>query len=177
MSRVGKHPVAIPKGVEVKLAGQTLAVKGKLGELSLPLRPEVKVAVADGQVSVEPNGGGKFARAMWGTTRANVACMVKGVSDGFVRKLNIEGIGYKVAMQGAALKMSLGYSHDVIFDAPKGVKLAAPTPTAIEVSGIDKQAVGQAAARIRQWRPTEPYKGKGIRFEGEFVRRKQGKKK
>jgi large subunit ribosomal protein L6 len=177
MSRVGKNPVAMPAGVTATLEGLELKVKGKLGELSLPLRNEVLVKVADGKVSVAPNGTSKFARAMWGTTRANIANMIKGVSSGFVKKLEIAGIGYKAAAQGNVLKLNLGYSHDINFTVPEGIKVVTPSPTTIEVSGINRELVGETAAKIRGYRGPEPYKGKGVHYEGEYIVRKQGKKK
>jgi large subunit ribosomal protein L6 len=177
MSRIGKHPVAVPSGVEVQLAGRTLTAKGRLGSLSLALSGEVTATVADGHVTITPNGESKQARAMWGTTRALVNNMVTGVSTGFNVALEINGVGYRAAVQGKALNLQLGYSHDVVFPIPEDVNIVCERPTAITVSGADRQRVGQVAAEIRGFRPPEPYKGKGIKYARETVRRKEGKKK
>jgi len=177
MSRVGKNPVAIPQGVEVAIANQLLTVKGKLGQLEYALPEEVEVKQEDGQVVVKPLVESKRARAMWGTTRANIRNLVQGVSAGFKRNLEITGVGYRAAVAGKKLTLQLGYSHDVVFDIPEGIAIKCERPTAIEVTGFDKQKVGQVAAVIRSFRPPEPYKGKGIRYANEQVRRKEGKKK
>ena len=177
MSRVGKHPVAIPQGVEVAIAGQQLTAKGKLGQLSLALPEEVEVTKEDGSVVVKPVGDSSQARALWGTTRANINNMIAGVSKGFVRNLDISGVGYRAAISGKKLTLQLGYSHDVVFDVPAGINIKVEKPTAIEISGADKQQVGQVAAKIRGYRPPEPYKGKGIKYSDETIRRKEGKKK
>jgi len=177
MSRVGKHPVVIPQGVEVVLAGQQLTAKGKLGQLSLALPEEVEVTKEDGSVVVKPLGESSRARALWGTTRANINNLIAGVSKGFVRNLDITGVGYRAAVQGKKLTLQLGYSHDVVFDIPEGIAIKCERPTAIEIAGADKQQVGQVAAKIRGFRPPEPYKGKGIRYSDETILRKEGKKK
>ena len=177
MSRVGKNPVAIPSGVQVELSGQTLTAKGRLGSLSLAVANEVTAAVADGQVTIAPKDESKRARAMWGTTRALVNNMITGVANGFTRNLEINGVGYRAAVQGNALNLQLGYSHDVNYPIPSDVKIACERPTAITITGADRQRVGQVAAEIRAFRPPEPYKGKGIKYADEVIRRKEGKKK
>ena len=177
MSRVGKHPVAIPQGVTVELDGQRLTAKGRLGELSLAVSGDVSATIADGAVAIAPNGETKRARAMWGTTRALVQNMVTGVATGFTRNLEINGVGYRAAVQGDTLNLQLGYSHDIAFPIPKDVRIVCERPTAIAVSGADRQRVGQIVAEIRAFRPPEPYKGKGIKYAEETIRRKEGKKK
>jgi large subunit ribosomal protein L6 len=177
MSRVGKYPVAIPSGVEVTVARDHVAVKGKLGQLRQHILSDVSVKVDGGEVVVSPNSQSKQARALWGTTRANIASMITGVTEGFKRTLEIQGVGYRAQAQGKTLKLQLGYSHDIEFPVPEGVTIETPTQTEIIVSGSDKQQVGQVASNIRRWRGPEPYKGKGIRYKGEFVLRKEGKKK
>ena len=177
MSRVGKYPVEIPAGVQVALAGRTLTAKGRLGELRLELTDHVEAAVENNAVTVAPRGSERQARMMWGTTRALVANMVKGVSGGYRKSMEISGTGYRAAVQGSNLVMNLGFAHDVVYPIPAGIKITTPRPTAITVEGIDKRLVGQVAAEIRGFRPPEPYKGKGIKFEGEAIRRKEGKKK
>jgi large subunit ribosomal protein L6 len=177
MSRVGKNPVAIPDGVQVELSGQTLTAKGRLGALSLAVANEVSAAVADGQVTIAPKDESKRARAMWGTTRALVNNMVTGVATGFTRNLEINGVGYRASVQGSALTLQLGYSHDINYPIPQDVKIACERPTAITITGADRQRVGQVAAEIRAFRPPEPYKGKGIKYAEEVIRRKEGKKK
>jgi large subunit ribosomal protein L6 len=177
MSRVGKHPVTIPQGVDVAIAGQLLTAKGKLGQLSLALPEEVEVSKEDGSVVVKPVGGSTQARALWGTTRANINNMIAGVSKGFVRNLDISGVGYRAAVAGKKLTLQLGYSHDIVFDIPEGIAIKCERPTVIQITGADKQQVGQVAAKIRGFRPPEPYKGKGIKYSDETVRRKEGKKK
>ena len=177
MSRIGKNPVAIPRGVQVELAGQMLTAKGRLGTLSLLVGNEVTATVADGAVTIAPNNETKRARAMWGTTRALVNNMVTGVSTGFTRKLEINGVGYRAAVQGDTLNLQLGYSHDIPYPIPQDIQIACERPTVIAVSGADRQRVGQVAAEIRAFRPPEPYKGKGIKYGDEMVRRKEGKKK
>ena len=177
MSRIGKHPVTIPSGVEVQLSGQTLTAKGRLGTLSLAVSSEVTATIADGAVTIAPNDESKRARAMWGTTRALVNNMVTGVASGFTRNLEINGVGYRAAVQGSNLNLQLGYSHDIPFPIPEDVRITCERPTVITVSGADRQRVGQVAAEIRAFRPPEPYKGKGIKYAGEIVRRKEGKKK
>jgi large subunit ribosomal protein L6 len=177
MSRIGKHPVTVPSGVQAQLAGRTLTVKGGLGTLSLMVSNNVTAQISDGTITIAPANDTKQARAMWGTTRALVNNMVTGVSNGFSVGLEINGVGYRAAVQGPMLNLQLGYSHDINFPIPADVKIACERPTVITVSGADRQRVGQVAAEIRAFRPPEPYKGKGIRYAGETVRRKEGKKK
>ena len=177
MSRIGKNPVAIPSGVQVELTGETLTAKGRLGALSVALTNEVTATVADGQVTIAPKDESKRARAMWGTTRALVNNMITGVANGFTRNLEINGVGYRAAVQGNALNLQLGYSHDINYPIPSDVKIACERPTAITITGADRQRVGQVAAEIRGFRPPEPYKGKGIKYADEVIRRKEGKKK
>jgi large subunit ribosomal protein L6 len=177
MSRIGQNPVAIPEGVSVELSGQTLTAKGRLGSLSLVVTNEVTATVADGNVTVAPKDESKRARAMWGTTRALVNNMVTGVATGFTRNLEINGVGYRASVQGNSLNLQLGYSHDIAYPIPADVKIACERPTVIAISGADRQRVGQVAAEIRAFRPPEPYKGKGIKYSDETVRRKEGKKK
>ena len=177
MSRIGKNPVAIPEGVAVDLAGQILTAKGQLGTLSLLVSGEVTATIADGAVTIAPNSETKRARAMWGTTRALVNNMVTGVATGFTRNLDINGVGYRAAVQGENLNLQLGYSHDVAYPIPPDVRIVCERPTAITISGADRQRVGQVAAEIRAFRPPEPYKGKGVKYRTETVRRKEGKKK
>ena len=177
MSRVGKKPVAIPKGVTAKVEGQRVSIKGAKGELHFTCPDEVAVAFANDEVSVTPRNETKRAQAMWGTSRAQVNNLVVGVSKGFERKLEITGVGYKAAAQGKVLQLSLGYSHDVPFPIPEGITIATPRPVEILISGIDKRHVGQVASEIRALRPPEPYKGKGVRYSDEFIFRKEGKKK
>jgi large subunit ribosomal protein L6 len=177
MSRIGKNPVEIPQGVSVELAGEILTAKGRLGTLSLAVSNEVTAKIADGAVTIAPNSESKRARAMWGTTRALVNNMVTGVATGFTRNLEINGVGYRAAVQGDILNLQLGYSHDIPYPIPKDVRIACERPTVISVTGADRQRVGQIAAEIRAFRPPEPYKGKGIKYSDETVRRKEGKKK
>jgi large subunit ribosomal protein L6 len=175
MSRVGKQPVSVPSGVKVNVTGRSLSVEGPKGKLEMNFRPEVDVSVEDGQVMVETRGDSKFARAMHGTTRALIANMVKGVTDGFQRNLDIVGVGWQGKMQGRTLVLQVGFCHTVDLDIPEGLNVNVPHPQRIEVTGIDKQAVGEFAARIRSSRKPEPYKGKGVRYEGERIIRKAGK--
>ena len=177
MSRVGKYPVAIPAGVQVAITDGVLTAKGRLGELSLPLTELVDTKVEDNKVSVAPRGQQAQARMMWGTTRALVAGMVKGVSEGYTRSMEITGTGFRAAVQGKNLVVNLGFSHDVVYPIPEGITISCERPTAIKVAGVDKRLVGQVAAEIRSYRPPEPYKGKGVRYTDETIRRKQGKKK
>jgi large subunit ribosomal protein L6 len=178
MSRVGKNPVEVPQGVTVDVAGGAATVKGKLGTLKLPISTsEVEVKFEDGKVWVKPLNESKQARMSWGATRANLRNMVEGVSKGYVRNLEITGTGYRAAVQGKNLQLQMGYSHDVSFPIPEGIQIKCEKPTAISISGFDKQKVGQIAAEIRAVRPPEPYKGKGIKYEGEKILRKEGKKK
>jgi len=177
MSRIGKNPVAIPEGVTVDLAGETLTAKGRLGTLSVVVGNEVTASIADGNVTIAPKDESKRARAMWGTTRALVNNMVTGVANGFTRNLEINGVGYRAAVAGSSLNLQLGYSHDVNYPIPSDVKITCERPTAITITGADRQRVGQVAAEIRSFRPPEPYKGKGIKYSDEKIRRKEGKKK
>lgn len=177
MSRVGKYPVEIPQGVQVALSGDLLTVKGKLGEMKLPITDQVETKVDGNKVVVAPRGNARQARMMWGTTRANIANMVRGVSAGYSRSMEITGTGYRAAVQGKNLVLNLGFSHDVIFPIPDGIKITCERPTAVKVEGTDKRLVGQVAAEIRGFRPPEPYKGKGVRYTDETIRRKEGKKK
>ena len=177
MSRIGKNPVAIPAGVQVNLAEQVLTVSGGKGKLTLPISTEVTATVADGSVTIAPKSESKRARAMWGTTRALVNNMVIGVSAGFTRTLEINGVGYRAAVQGRTLNLQLGYSHDIPYPIPQDIQIACERPTLIAISGADKQRVGQVAAEIRAYRGPEPYKGKGIKYSDEVIRRKEGKKK
>jgi large subunit ribosomal protein L6 len=177
MSRVGKKAVAVPTGVTANVEGQTVKVKGPKGALQLVLHGEVAAKVGSDGIKVDPRSETKLARALWGTSRALVANMMTGVTKGFERRLEITGVGYRAAVQGKNLQIALGYSHDIVYPIPDGITIATPKPTEIVVTGIDKQKVGQVAAEIRDYRPPEPYKGKGIKFAGEFIFRKQGKKK
>jgi large subunit ribosomal protein L6 len=177
MSRIGKHPVEVPKGVTVALAGRTITAKGKLGELKLDLSDEVDAAIADNKITVTPRSETKQSRTMWGTTRALLNNMVHGVATGFTRRLEINGVGYRAAVQGSDLTRQLGYSHEIKYKIPKGITIVAEKPTTLVVSGADRQRVGQVASEIRAWRGPEPYKGKGVKYEEEFIVRKEGKKK
>ena len=178
MSRVGKKPIEAIKGVDIKVAGGQVTVKGPKGELKMALSDEVGVKVENGEVTVTArNPDERKSKAMWGTVRANIQNMVTGVTTGFTKDLELQGVGYRAALKGKDLELSLGYSHPVVYKAPPGFTFASAKPTEIKISGADKQSVGQVAAEIRSWRPPEPYKGKGVRKVGEFVRRKEGKKK
>ena len=177
MSRIGKKPVELPKGVTAEIKGQTIEVKGPKGTRSFTATDDVDLVLEEGSVSVKPRGTSKRARQQWGMTRSMIENLATGVSTGFKKELEIQGVGYRANMQGNVLKLALGYSHDVNFEVPEGVTITAPKQTEIVVEGIDQQLVGQVAANIREWRRPEPYKGKGIRYKGEFVFRKEGKKK
>ncbi|WP_029009714.1 50S ribosomal protein L6 [Azospirillum halopraeferens] len=177
MSRIGKHPVPVPAGVDVQVQGQNVTAKGKLGSLSTTLIDEVLAKLEDGKVVVTPRNESKRARTMWATARTLVNNMVIGVSQGYTVNLEINGVGYRAAVQGKELVMQLGYSHDVKYPIPEGITIKCDKPTAISVSGFDKQKVGQVAAEIREYRKPEPYKGKGIKYETETILRKEGKKK
>ncbi|MCR2833553.1 50S ribosomal protein L6 [Parerythrobacter lacustris] len=177
MSRIGKVPVAIPSGVEAKIEDRTLLVKGPKGTLSLGLSDLIEYKLEDGVISVKPANDTRAARNHWGMQRTLVSNLVEGVTDGFSKVLDIKGVGYRANAQGKKLKLQLGYSHDVDLDVPEGLEVKTPDQTTIEISGIDKQAVGQFAAEIRRWRKPEPYKGKGIAYRGEYIFRKEGKKK
>ncbi len=177
MSRIGKKPVAVPGGVTVTLDGNVVTVKGPKGQLQASLVDLVEVTVDGDQVIVKPINESKPARSAWGMTRTIIANMVTGVTEGFSKTLLINGVGYRAALQGRDIKLNLGYSHDVVYKVPEGIDVQIPQPTQIIISGIDKQAVGQVAAEIREWRKPEPYKGKGIRYADEYIFRKEGKKK
>ena len=177
MSRIGKKPVDLPSGVTASVSGQTIELKGPKGTRSFTATDDVSLKVEDGLVVVEPRGKSKRARQQWGMSRTQIQNCVTGVTSGFKKELEIQGVGYRAAMTGNTLKLNLGLSHDVDYTAPEGVTVTAPKQTEIVVEGIDEQLVGQVAANIRAWRKPEPYKGKGIRYKGEFVFRKEGKKK
>ncbi|MEE3316687.1 MAG: 50S ribosomal protein L6 [Pseudomonadota bacterium] len=177
MSRIGKKPVELPSGVTASVSGQTVEVKGPKGAQTFTATDDVTIAVEDNVVNVTPRGSSKRARQQWGMSRTMVQNMVTGVTDGFKKELEIQGVGYRAQMQGNTLKLSLGYSHEVNFEVPNGVTVTAPKPTEVVIEGQDAQLVGQVAANIREWRRPEPYKGKGIRYKGEFIFRKEGKKK
>ncbi|MCB8823382.1 50S ribosomal protein L6 [Microvirga rosea] len=177
MSRVGKKPVSVPSGVTATVDGQMVKVKGSKGELSFLVPEEVSVVLENGAVAVNPRDESKTARAKWGMSRAQVANLVEGVSKGFEKRLEINGVGYRAAVAGKVLKLSLGYSHDIDYEIPAGVTITTPKPTEVVVAGIDKQKVGQTAAEIREYRGPEPYKGKGVKYSDEFIFRKEGKKK
>jgi len=177
MSRIGKKPVGLPQGVSASLSGQTVEVKGPKGTLTFTATDDVTITIEDAAVTVTPRGSSKRALQQWGMSRSMVANLVTGVTTGFKKELEISGVGYRAAMQGDVLKLALGYSHDVNFAVPAGVTVTTPKQTEIIVEGIDAQLVGQVAANIREWRGPEPYKGKGIKYKGEFIFRKEGKKK
>lgn len=177
MSRIGKHPVTIPSGVDVQLAERDITVKGSKGVLSMTFVDDVVVTREDDKIWVKPRNEGTRSRQMWGMQRTLLNNLVEGVSEGFMKKLEIVGVGYRAAVQGKNLKLNLGYSHDVDFAIPDGIEIKCPTQTSIEVSGADKQKVGQVAAVIRSYRKPEPYKGKGVKYADEFIFRKEGKKK
>ncbi|QBF30122.1 50S ribosomal protein L6 [Thalassococcus sp. S3] len=177
MSRIGKQPVELPSGVTASVSGQTIEVKGPKGTRSFTATDDVTLTVEDNVVKIDPRGKSKRARQQWGMSRTMVANLVTGVTTGFKKELEIQGVGYRAQMQGNTLKLNLGLSHDVDYTAPHGVTITAPKQTEIVVEGIDEQLVGQVAANIREWRKPEPYKGKGIRYKGEFIFRKEGKKK
>ncbi|MIL09811.1 50S ribosomal protein L6 [Salmonella enterica subsp. enterica] len=177
MSRIGKKPVNVPSGVTATVNGQTVTAKGPKGELKFVVNDEVLVKLENGEISVEPKDDSKDARSKWGMSRTQIVNILDGVTKGFERKLEITGVGYRAAMQGKNLQLALGFSHDVVYQTPEGITIATPKPTEITVSGIDKQQVGQVAAEIREYRGPEPYKGKGVRYAGEKIVRKEGKKK
>jgi len=177
MSRIGKRPVAIPSGVTANIEGNQLSVKGPKGTLTMGLSDLIDYKVEDGAIAVNPANDTKAARSHWGMQRTLVANLVEGVTEGFSKVLVITGVGYRAQAQGRKLKLQLGYSHDVDLDVPEGLEVKTPDQTTVEISGVDKQAVGQFAAEIRRWRKPEPYKGKGIKYRGEYVFRKEGKKK
>jgi large subunit ribosomal protein L6 len=177
MSRIGKKPVELPSGVSASLSGQTIEVKGPKGTQSFTATDDVTITIADNSVTVTPRGSSKRARQQWGMSRTMVANLVHGVTGTFKKELEIQGVGYRAAVQGNVLKLNLGYSHDVDYQIPEGVNIVCPKPTEIVIEGNDKQVVGEVAANIRDWRRPEPYKGKGIRYKGEYIFQKEGKKK
>jgi large subunit ribosomal protein L6 len=177
MSRIGKKPVPVPAGVTASIADGQLSVKGPKGTLAIAMVSEVSYAIEDGNVAITPANDTKRARSFWGMQRTMVQNLVTGVTEGFTKTLQITGVGYRAAVQGKNLKLQLGYSHDVDFAIPEGITIVTPDPTTVNISGIDKQQVGQVAAEIRRWRKPEPYKGKGIKYAGEYIFRKEGKKK
>ena len=177
MSRVGSKPVIVPDGVTIILANRALTAKGKLGEMSMSIVNQVDITHAADQIVITPKDESKIARAMWGMQRSLAQNIVTGVSEGFTKELEIQGVGYRAALQGNILKLQLGHSHDINFTIPDGIEIECERPTSIKIKGIDKQKVGQVAAVIRSYRPPEPYKGKGVRYLGEYVFRKEGKKK
>ena len=178
MSRIGKKPVAMPSGVSAEVEGQTLTVKGPKGSLAMALLDDlVTTSIEDGQISIKPIAPSQRSRSAWGLQRTNVQNLVTGVTEGFTKVLEINGVGYRAQAQGKNLKLQLGYSHDVNYAVPDGVEVKTPDANTVEISGIDRQKVGQVAAEIRRWRKPEPYKGKGIKYRGEYIFRKEGKKK
>jgi len=177
MSRIGKNPVSLPDGVTATVSGQTVEVKGPKGSRSFTATDDVNIILLDDTVRVTPRGSSKRSLQQWGMSRTQIANLVTGVTVGFKKELEIQGVGYRAAMQGTTLKLSLGFSHEVNFATPEGVTITSSKPTSITVEGIDQQQVGEVAANIRKWRKPEPYKGKGIRYVGEFIFRKEGKKK
>ena len=177
MSRIGKRPVAVPSGITANVAGQTVKVKGPKGTLEVVLHDDVSVALDGDRIKIDPRNETKRARAQWGTSRTLIANLIAGVTKGFEQRLEINGVGYRAAVQGKNLQLALGYSHDVAYPIPEGITIATPKPVEIVISGIDRQKVGQVAAEIREFRPPEPYKGKGIKYSDERIFRKEGKKK
>jgi len=177
MSRIGNKAVAVPTGVTANVEGQTVKVKGPKGALQLVLHDDIVVTMDKGSFKIEPRGESKRARSLWGTSRTLVANLISGVTKGFEERLEINGVGYRAAVQGKSLNLQLGFSHDVNFKIPEGIAIATPKPTEIIITGVDKQKVGQVAAEIRGYRPPEPYKGKGVKYVGEYIFRKEGKKK
>ena len=177
MSRIGKKPVPVPAGVTVNLAGSNVSVKGPKGELKFVLTDQVIAKMDAGSVKVDPKDKTKLARSAWGMSRTMIANMIKGVTEGYSKTLEITGVGYRAAAQGKTLNLALGYSHDINYAVPEGIEIKTPKPTEIVITGIDKQRVGQVAAEIRDFRGPEPYKGKGVKYAGEYIFRKEGKKK
>jgi large subunit ribosomal protein L6 len=177
MSRVGKKPIAVPTGITANVEGQTVKVKGPKGALAVVVHDDVEVKLDNGQIKVDPRADTKRARAQWGTSRTLIANLIAGVSKGFEQRLEINGVGYRAAVQGKNLQIALGYSHDIVYPIPDGITIATPRPVEIVISGSDRQKVGQVAAEIRHYRPPEPYKGKGIKYAAERIFRKEGKKK
>jgi large subunit ribosomal protein L6 len=177
MSRIGKKAIAVPAGITANVEGQTVKVKGPKGALQVVLHDDVAVKLDGGEIKVDPRSETKGARAQWGTSRTLIANLIAGVTKGFERRLEISGVGYRASVQGKNLQLALGYSHDIVYPIPEGIAIATPRPVEIVISGIDRQKVGQVAAEIREYRPPEPYKGKGIKYAGERIFRKEGKKK
>ncbi|HUX78605.1 MAG TPA: 50S ribosomal protein L6 [Alphaproteobacteria bacterium] len=177
MSRVGKHPVQIPQGVTCQITGQEITLKGKNGELSAHTSKEVKITQDENGILVRPSDESKQARMLWGTWKNRIKNMVQGVSEGFTLRLEINGVGYRAAVEGDNLKLQLGYSHDIFYPIPQGISIKCEKPTSIAISGADRQRIGQVAAEIRAYRKPEPYKGKGVKYENEYIVRKEGKKK
>lgn len=177
MSRIAKHPIPVPAGVEVKLAGRKLSVKGKKGELTLDICSDINAEVKDGKVVLKKSNESRHARNMWGTTSSLIKGMLKGVTEGYSKRMVIEGVGFRAALQGKDLVLQIGFSHEVRYKVPAGIEMKVPKPTEIEISGIDKQKVGQVAAELYLMKRPEPYKGKGINYEGRRILRKEGKKK
>ena len=177
MSRIGKKPVAVPSGITANVEGQTVKVKGPKGALSVVIPDDVAVKLDDGQIKVDPRNETKRARSQWGTSRTLIANLIAGVTKGFEQRLEINGVGYRAAVQGKNLQIALGYSHDIVYAIPEGITIATPRPVEIIITGADRQKVGQVAAEIRDYRPPEPYKGKGIKYAAERIFRKEGKKK
>lgn len=177
MSRIGKQPVALPNGVSASIEGAILSVKGPKGTLTMPMMDDISYGIEEGRIVVKPANETKRARSFWGMHRTLVQNLVTGVTDGFTKVLEITGVGYRAAAQGKNLRLQLGYSHDVNYPVPEGIDIKTPDANTVEISGIDKQKVGQVAAEIRRWRKPEPYKGKGIKYRGEYIFRKEGKKK
>jgi large subunit ribosomal protein L6 len=177
MSRIGKKAVSLPQGVSATVNGQTVTAKGPKGELKFVVNDEILVKMENNEISVEPRDESKASRSKWGMSRTQIQNILAGVKEGYERKLEITGVGYRATMQGKNLQLALGFSHDVVYETPQGITISTPKPTEITVSGIDKQQVGQVAAEIREYRGPEPYKGKGVRYAGERIVRKEGKKK
>jgi large subunit ribosomal protein L6 len=177
MSRIGKKPVQLPQGVTAAVDGQTVTAKGPKGELKFVVNNEVLVSLDNGEIAVQPRDQSKDARSKWGMSRTQIVNILTGVKDGFEKKLEITGVGYRATLQGKNLQLALGFSHDVVYQTPEGISIAVPKPTEIVVTGINKQQVGQVAAEIREYRGPEPYKGKGVKYAGERIVRKEGKKK
>ena len=177
MSRIGKKPVAVPSGITANVEGQTVKVKGPKGALQVVLHDDVSVKLDGGQIKVDPRSETKRARSQWGTSRTLIANLIAGVTKGFEQRLEINGVGYRASVQGKNLQIALGYSHDIVYAIPEGITIATPRPVEIVITGMDRQKVGQVAAEIRDYRPPEPYKGKGIKYAGERIFRKEGKKK
>jgi large subunit ribosomal protein L6 len=177
MSRIGKKPVAVPSGITANVEGQTVKIKGPKGALQVVLHDDVSVKLDGGQIQVDPRSQSKRARSQWGTSRTLIANLIAGVTKGFEQRLEINGVGYRASIQGKNLQIALGYSHDIVYAIPEGITIATPRPVEIVISGMDRQRVGQVAAEIRDYRPPEPYKGKGIKYAGERIFRKEGKKK